>query len=116
MYTILVADDDPLLLDVVAKVLAEPGYTVLTASDGFEAVRLLADRHVDLMITDIAMPGLDGLQLGLQAKVMRPHLHIIFISGARPDPGRTPGFGRVLQKPLRAAALLELVRQEMAGH
>ncbi len=114
MYTILVADDDRQLLDVVAQILAEPGYTVLTAADGFEAVRILADRHVDLMIADVNMPGLDGLQLGLQAKVMRPGLHIIFISGKRPD-AAVPNFGRVISKPIRAAALLELVRQEMAG-
>ncbi len=113
MYTILVADDDQQLLEVTAQILAEPGYTVLTASDGFEAVRMLADRHVDLLIADINMPGLDGRQLGLQAKVMRPGLHIVFISGKRPD-GAVPNFGRVIAKPIRAAALLELVRQEMA--
>ena len=113
MYTILVADDDRQLLDIVAEILAEPGYTVLTAADGFEAVRILADRHVDLMIADINMPGLDGLQLGLQAKVMRPGLHIVFISGKHPD-AHAPNFGRVISKPIRAAALIELVRQEMA--
>ena len=115
MYTILVADDDRQLLAIVAEILSEPGYTVLTAADGFEAVRILADRHVDLMIADVNMPGLDGLELGLQAKVMRPGLHIVFISGTRAEDGHQPNFGRVVSKPIRAATLLELVRQEMAG-
>ncbi|HUC67525.1 MAG TPA: response regulator [Stellaceae bacterium] len=114
MYTILVADDDPSLLTIVAQILAEPGHIVLTASDGFEAVRILADRHVDLMIADVRMPGLDGLQLGRQAKLMRRNLHIIFISG-RPLGGEAiPGFGTLLEKPIRAAALLEAVRTEMS--
>ncbi|HWG79112.1 MAG TPA: response regulator [Stellaceae bacterium] len=113
MYTILIADDDPLLLDMMAKVLAEPGYSVLTASDGFEAVRLLADRHIDLMIADINMPGLDGLQLGLQAKVMRPNLHILFMSGRRPSGGVLPNFGKLIEKPIRAASLIQAVRGEL---
>ena len=113
MYTILVADDDPGLLAVVARILSEPGYTVLTASDGFEAVRLLADRHVDLLIADIRMPGLDGPQLGRQAKVMRPHLHIIFISG-RPA-ANAPEFGTFLEKPIRARDLLAVVQHELSA-
>jgi CheY-like chemotaxis protein len=77
VYTVLVADDDPSVLEVVAKILREPGYAVLTAHDGYEAIRILADWHIDLMLADIRMPGLDGMQLALQAKVMRPYLHII---------------------------------------
>lgn len=113
MYTILVADDDPTLLAVVARILGEPGYTVLTAEDGFEAVRLLADRHVDLLIADIRMPGLDGTQLGRQAKVMRPYLHIIFISGR--VPASVPEFGTFLEKPIRARELLAAVQHELGA-
>jgi CheY-like chemotaxis protein len=112
-YTILVADDDRVLLDILGDILAEPGYTVLTAGNGYEAIRILADRHVDLMIADVDMPGLDGIELGLQAKVMRPNLHIVFISGGVL---RRPSFGAVLQKPLRRADLLEVVAHEMAAH
>jgi DNA-binding response OmpR family regulator len=114
MRTILVADDDPLLLDVVARTLADPSFTVLTASDGFEAVRILADRHVDLMIADINMPGLDGLQLALQAKVMRPNLHIIFISGTWSERAALPSFGTLMEKPIRPRDLLDAVRLQLA--
>ncbi len=81
-------------------VLTEPDYTVLTASDGYEAVRVLADRSVDLLIADVKMPGLSGFELARQAKLMRPTL---------------------LRKPVRAVDLLELVACEMiagaaAGH
>ena len=115
MYTILVADDDPSLLTVVAQILAEPGHIVLTASDGFVAVRILGDRHVDLMIADVRMPGLDGLQLGRQAKLMRPNLHIIFISGRPFGDQAIPEFGTLLEKPIRAAVLLAAVRTAITG-
>ena len=114
VYTVLVADDDALVLDVVAKILAGPGYTVITARDGHEAIRILADRDVDLVITDIKMPGLDGIQLSIQAKAMRPDLHIIYITGfARPHNGLN--YGLVLEKPVRAADLIRTIENEMSG-
>jgi CheY-like chemotaxis protein len=113
LYTVLVADDDPLLLEVVARILAEPGYTVLTASDGFEVIRILADRHVDLLIADVRMPGLDGLQLGQQAKVMRPNLHIIYITGF--GPATAPEGSTVVEKPVRAAELIRTIQEKISA-
>ena len=113
-YTILVADDDPSLLDVLAMILREPGYTVLTAGDAYEAIRVLADRHVDLMVADVRMPGLTGPELSLQAKVMRPKLHLIFITGYAVSP-ETAQQGRVIPKPIRSAALLKIVEQELSA-
>jgi CheY-like chemotaxis protein len=48
--------------------------------DGYEAVRILAGRWVDLLIADIKMPGLDGFELARQAKLMRPNLYVIYLS------------------------------------
>ena len=117
LYTILVADDDPVLLEIVAKVLEEPGYTVLTASDGYEAVRVLADRHVDLLITDVRMPGLSGFELAQQAKLLRPNLHIVYMSGyySEKKEGCVLSYGVFLQKPVRADALLATIRQELVA-
>ena len=112
LYATLVVDDDPQVLAVVAEILAAPGFTVLTAHDGYEAIRILVERHVDLMITDARMPGLDGIQLGLQAKLMRPRLHIIYIT-AFADAARDARHGKVLRKPVRAAELVRTVEQEL---
>lgn len=114
MYTVLVADDDPAVLKVVAALLGESGYTVLTAGDGYEAIRLLADRHVDLMLTDVKMPGLDGVQLSIQAKVMRPNLHIIYITGFAEAAQKAP-YGKVVQKPIRAADLIKAIQMEISA-
>jgi len=111
-YSILVVDDDPLVLDVVAKILAAPGCTVLRARDGVEALRTLGERSVELMITDLIMPGLDGVQLGIQAKLMHPYLHIIYITGFA-DIAKRARYGRVLHKPIRLAELIQTVKSEM---
>lgn len=116
MYTILVVDDDPALLELLVAVLEEPGYVVVTAGNGYEAVSVLADRHVDLMLTDIRMPGLSGLELARQAKLFRPHLHIIYMSGFYDDRegGGRHEYGVLLQKPVRPEALLATIRNEIS--
>jgi CheY-like chemotaxis protein len=111
-YTVLVVDDDPLVLDVVAKILAAPGCTVLMARDGREAIGTVAERSVDLMITDLNMPGLDGVQLGIQAKLMQQHLHIVYVTGFF-DMAKRARYGRVLQKPIRLGDLIQTVKNEL---
>lgn len=114
LRTILLVDDDLELRDVVVAILAEPGYTVLTASDGYEALRILVDRSVDLMITDVKMPGISGFELARQAKLMRPNLHVIYVSGHTSTTDRKgPTYGVLMHKPVRAGELLEVIEREM---
>jgi DNA-binding response OmpR family regulator len=115
LKTILLVDDDPELRDLLVTVLAEPGYTVLVAADGYEALRILVERVVDLMITDIKMPGITGFELARQAKLMRPNLHVIYLSGHDSKAKRSDGptYGMLVRKPLRAAELLDIVAEEM---
>lgn len=111
MPTILFVDDDPHMLEVAENILAEPGYTLLTAPDGYEAARIIAGRHIDLMVADVRLPGISGHELARQAKLMRPNLHVIFITGFANGVSEGP----VFQKPLRAAELLKAVRQAMSS-
>jgi CheY-like chemotaxis protein len=108
LHTILLVDDESELRDVLVTILAEPGHTVLMASDGYEALRILVERRVDLLITDVKMPGISGFELARQAKLMRPDLHILYISGSQVAVrhAQGPTYGRVLDKPLRASDLL----------
>ena len=114
LYTVLAVDDDPHVLEIVAKVLEVAGYTVLTAQDGYEAIRVLAERHVDLMIADIRMPGLDGIQLSIQAKLMRPNLHIFHLTGFA-EAAAKARYGRVIEKPVRADDLIKAVQNELTA-
>ncbi len=84
LLTILFAEDDTAVRDVVGEMLSEKGFRVLVASDGYEAVRLLAEHHVDLLFTDIGMPGMDGGQLARQARVMHPAIKVLFATGYAP--------------------------------
>jgi CheY-like chemotaxis protein len=117
MYTILVVDDEPDFLDLVAKILAEPGYTVVTAKAGYEALRILAERPIDLLIADIRMPGINGFQLAAQAKLMRPSVHVIYLTGFYSEAEETtwPRFGALLEKPVRPATLLRAIDREMTA-
>lgn len=114
VYTILIADDDSDVRELAANILREPGYTVLTAGDGFEAIRILADRHIDLLVADMRMPELDGVQLGIQAKVMRPYLHVVYMTGFADSAAKVRN-AWVIRKPIRAAELLRIVKEEMSA-
>lgn len=115
--TILVADDEPDLREVIVATLTDAGYAVLPASDGYEAVRLLADSWVSLLITDFTMPGIDGLELARQAKVMRPNLRVIYLSGYSVGSSSIvgPTYGPVLQKPMRMVELLDEVSRQLGA-
>lgn len=117
LKTILVVDDEPELLDIVIDVLSDPGWIVIGAADAYEALRILAERPVDLLITDVRMPGLNGFQLARQAKLMRADLHVIYISGyyGRTDQSGGPVFGRLLRKPFRTAELLREIEHQLGG-
>jgi CheY-like chemotaxis protein len=116
LSTILIADAEPDLNEVIVAILTEAGYSVLTAVNGREAVRLLADNRVDLLITDVAMSGIDGFELARQAKVMHPHLNVIYLSGYPPEGEEYTRrvFGAIFQKPVRMRDLLDEVAQHLA--
>jgi len=78
--TILVADDDPHIQEVLEARLASAGYEVILASDGREALDILARTPVDLVISDIRMPGLTGLELQANLEKTAPKLPIIFLT------------------------------------
>ncbi len=61
--SILVVEDEPIVRDVVVRYLVDAGYRTVEAGDGGEAQRLLADRFVDLVVLDVMLPGVDGLEL-----------------------------------------------------
>ena len=114
--TILLADDDPDLRDMMATTLAEAGYSVLTATGGYDALGVLTDNWANLLIADIRMPGIDGFELARQAKVMRPHMHVIYISGYSTESAKNAGpiYGPVLKKPMRMRYLIDEINRHLA--
>jgi signal transduction histidine kinase/ActR/RegA family two-component response regulator len=81
--TVLVVDDEPTLRSVIRRSLLREGYEVLVAEDGLRALALARAHptHIDLLITDVVMPGVTGLELARELSSERPGLSVLFISG-----------------------------------
>jgi CheY-like chemotaxis protein len=110
--TVLVVDDEELVRSLVARILTEAGYQVVTAADGFEALQLLVRvDQVDLLVTDLRMPGMSGEQLARCASQLSPAPRFLFVSGFfhSGTDSRLPG--PLLSKPFCRADLLGLVGQ-----
>ena len=79
--TILVVDDEPALVELAKEILSTQGYHVLTASDGEQALEVLKKENVDLVLSDVIMPNMDGYQLAEQIQKNYPHIKIQMASG-----------------------------------
>ena len=110
MSKILVVDDEVTLRDMITMVLEDAGHLVVTASNGTEALEVLARERAEMVLMDIMMPVLDGLEAYVR---MRAHpdlgdVPVVLMSAADPPPldSRLSGF---LAKPFRLIELLEAV-------
>jgi CheY-like chemotaxis protein len=81
--TILVVDDNSLICELVARIVGQAGFSVLTANSGFDAISLLQSHNnkIDLVVTDIEMPGMSGLELSTRLIALGLKIPILFISG-----------------------------------
>jgi two-component system cell cycle sensor histidine kinase/response regulator CckA len=85
--TVLVVEDEPQVRRMAARALAEAGHRVLEAGDGREAISVLAraGQGIDLVLTDVAMPGMSGRELADRLRQVRPDVRVIFMSGYADD-------------------------------
>ena len=121
---ILVVDDEPVVVEIAGRLLRKQGYAVLTAGDGAAALRLVEDlarvvrppghRPVDLVLTDIIMPVMGGIELGALLAALYPELPVLYTSG---HPGEEIGHqttglngSEFIQKPFHPDELLLRVR------
>ena len=112
--TILVADDEPFVRDVVGTVLQEAGYDVLLADGAHTAIALWEQHHprVALLLTDVRMPKMDGLELADRILEREPRIRVLFMSGG--DWSACRGFGCVA-KPFTRAELVGKVAAALGG-
>jgi two-component system response regulator AtoC len=78
--TVLIADDDPVALDLLAEVLTGEGYRVRAATGGEECLRLAAAEPVDLAIVDLRMPGVDGLEVIRRLASVQPGIPVLILT------------------------------------
>ena len=111
--TVLVADDNEVAQRLCRRVLEKAGHKVLTASDGVEAVTLALANPLDMILMDVAMPGMDGLEAMRQIKVQKPGLAIVIASAHSMASDRerflAAGADDVLSKPFRLTDLTAVV-------
>lgn len=112
--TILIVDDEQPIADIVAEVLSEEGYVTLIASGGEHALELLSAGRADLMLLDLYMPGMSGIDVlvELRASGALAALPVVVMTAGTVNMADLSGYGvaRVLPKPFEVDALLELVR------
>jgi PAS domain S-box-containing protein len=109
----LVVEDDTLVRSMAVRGLVEAGYTALEAADGRAALEMVRSHNgrLDVVITDIGMPELDGYELANRLRAERPDLPVLFMSGY----GDTDPAGPFLQKPFGPDALVRMVAEVLAS-
>lgn len=122
MATILVIDDDTRILRAVERVLHADGHEVTTADNGRDALRWFAGKPTDLVITDIYMPDMDGMELVMKLRETFPEVPVIAMSGGSALPKETvldasKALGAVvtLAKPLSEEMIRKGVAQALGG-
>ena len=118
--TVLLAEDDPTVRFLARRVLSREGYTVLEASDGTEALEICASYHghIDLLLSDVVMPGLSGSELAARSRPIRPEMAVLFMSGYQEDAmlraGVQLGTHDLVEKPFSPEELAGRVRNAIA--
>jgi len=118
--TVLLVEDEDAVRTMAARILRQRGYTVLEAETGGEALALLEryDGPLDLLVTDIVMPEVSGIELAGRLPALREGVRVLFVSGySEGDPALTKAASSatLLNKPFRAGELLSAVRRLLDG-
>ncbi|MCB5176927.1 PAS domain-containing protein [Microvirga lenta] len=114
--TVLVVEDEPVVRDLIVDVLKDLGYRALEAVDGPSGLRMLqSSRRIDLLVTDVGLPGMNGRQLADQAREHRPDLKVLFITGYAENAAVASGFleqgMEMITKPFAVEALAIRIRE-----
>ena len=118
MPRILLAEDDDSLRGFLSRALERAGFDVTACADGEEAAAVL-DQSWDLLLTDIVMPGMDGIEVVRLAAARHPGLRIMFITGfaavALAAGDSAPAGAKVLSKPIHLREIVTEVEKMMAA-
>ena len=109
MIRILLAEDDQIMREYLTRALERSGYAVSAVDRGTAAIPLLETEHFDLLLTDIVMPEMDGIELAQKAGDIAPDLRVMFITGFAAvtlKAGKAMPQARVLSKPFHLRDLV----------
>jgi DNA-binding NtrC family response regulator len=113
---ILLVDDEERYRELIARVLTKAGYEVLQAADGIEALSSLEKSKVELVLSDILMPALNGYALVARIRAKWPNMPVILTTGfLSPDAAKTMMNGSVdfIPKPINAETLIDMIHRRV---
>ena len=112
---ILLAEDDPMIRNLIEQFLHSWGYRVFSACNGREAIKFAEDHkyQIDLLVSDVTMPGMDGLELSERLKAKRPRLEVILISGYSQTQFVLQREWKFIQKPFKSHELKAAVEDSL---
>jgi PAS domain S-box-containing protein len=118
--TVLVVEDEPVVRGIILEMLGEQGYRTLQAVDGPSGLKILrSGARIDLLVTDVGLPGMNGRQLADQARETRPDLKILFITGYAESVAMADGFLQpgmeMITKPFDLDNLSRRIRGMVSG-
>ena len=118
--TILLVEDDPMIRTLVAQTLEMQNYNVVQAEEGWEGIKVARTHKgkIDLLFTDVVMPGLGGVELAVAAKELYPEIKVLFMSGYSRSQLEEEGISSdaaVLEKPFTPDKVVAKVRNLLAG-
>jgi PAS domain S-box-containing protein len=119
--TVLVVEDEPAVRILVKQTLQQLGYTVLEASDGYEALRAIEGHggEIHLVLTDVIMPLMNGRELATRLEVIRPGAKVLYMSGYTDDVLAFHGLSQpevnFIQKPFTRSGLAEKVEMVLSA-
>jgi two-component system cell cycle response regulator CpdR len=119
MTKILLAEDDTDMRRFLVKALQQAGYEVISYDNGLSAYQRLREEPFELLLTDIVMPEMDGIELARRAAELDPDIKIMFITGfaavaLNPD-SSAPKHAKVLSKPFHLRELVSEVQKVLAA-
>lgn len=119
MAEILLAEDDDSMRGFLAKALERAGHSVVSCSQGDEALGKLDQQSFDLLLTDIVMPVMDGIELARRTSARYPQMKIMFITGfaavaLNPD-NKAPKEAKILSKPFHLRDLVSEIDRLLAA-
>ncbi|MBB3347895.1 cell cycle two-component system response regulator CpdR [Sphingomonas citri] len=109
MIRILLAEDDSVMREYLTRALERSGYAVTAVDRGTAALPLITEERFDLLLTDIVMPEMDGIELAQKAQELAPGMRVMFITGFAAvtlKAGNTMPQARVLSKPFHLRDLV----------
>lgn len=116
---IMIIDDEAAMCRILKQILESEGYEVKTSTEGLPALYEIKQDSFNLVITDVTMPNLSGIEILAQVKQFKPELPVIFITGSDVDAvlkeALQLGLDGFIEKPFNIQAVLEVIKEKLSA-